>query len=215
MMEVVATPTGSPVVRWGGLSLTSLKYPEKDASKWLTQIESQIKDYSHVIVLGLGCGYHIFELIKNFPNKNIFVVETCSELVDFCEQNFSLEMSQFSLIQTSNINEFVGSARLQKALSKPYAVVEHRPSMQTQPSLYSEMQAVLLGRERGIFREHLKLRAQRSGLLDDKKMLQGLMDESKDHNELLSIKDIENWLLESQRWSKAGSLVQVLRELLK
>lgn len=215
MIETVDSSSGHPVVRWQGLSLASLKYPEREAEKWVNQIDSAVLNQQHLIVLGLGCGYHIRELIKKYPNKNIYVIEVCSELIEFCEKNFSFETAQVRILNINSADELVTSARVQKAMSAPYAVIEHRPSIQTNRPLYKELRSILIGRDAAVFREHLKLRPQRAALFDSKRVLQELVSGSRFEGELVSIKDLSLWTTDSARWTKAGCLIQVLRELVK
>jgi hypothetical protein len=214
MLEILHSESGEPVARWQGLMLASLRQPVNEAQKWVAHNEALIQACEHLIVLGLGCGYHVFELQKQYPSKKIFVIEVSEELVQFCEQHFSLQIAEVEVIQIDSLHKLIGSARIQKALSQPYSIIEHKASVQPHRGFYKEIAALLKGRERNVFREHLQLRNSRQMLFDEKTMLSELMKEEHSQH-LISIKDLNNWLKPDQRWTRSGCLIQALRELVK
>lgn len=214
MMEVLTSESGSPVVRWQGLSLASTRQPEKEAQEWVKKAAPLLSSVPHIIVLGLGCGYHVFELIRQFPQKSIYVFEVNRELIQFCQSHFSLQMADVNIIEIRSLSELSMSARAQRALSQPYSVLEHWPSLQPQRSFYKELSALLKGRDPTVFRDYLELRPGRKDLFDERLMLEDLLN-SETSLQLLSVKDLERWLHPDRKNSKTGGLIQVLRELVK
>jgi hypothetical protein len=214
MLEVLASESGSPVARWEGLTLASTRRPEVEAQKWADQVAEPVSKCPHIILLGLGCGYHVFELRRRLPDKEIFVIEARAELIQFCLKNFSMEMSRLEILEVESLEKLWGSARMHKAFSQPYALLEHRPSLQPCRALYKEIAALIRGRERAFFRESLELRPARKLLFEEKKLLADLSGEEKAH-QLVSVKDLEDWLSDEQRWTRSGCLLQALRELVK
>jgi len=47
--------------------------PRTEAIRWAEKID--LKGFDTIAVLGIGCGYHIEELEKKYPDKNKIVIE--------------------------------------------------------------------------------------------------------------------------------------------
>lgn len=72
--------------------LHSTYNPLAEAERWVKSHLSNLQDYEQVIVYGLGCGYHIRELLKQTEyKKNITVWEWNKELFEFVKEKGLIE----------------------------------------------------------------------------------------------------------------------------
>ncbi|CAH8767398.1 motility associated factor glycosyltransferase family protein [Paenibacillus dendritiformis] len=63
------------------VALHSLYNPLREASGWLQSVEGKLNDSNHVLVLGLGLGYHFQLLLNNYPMKKYYIYEPDIQLL--------------------------------------------------------------------------------------------------------------------------------------
>ena len=73
MIENTASKTFEKIERNGRL-LCSPRNPMKEAAEWLQRQKLTVHDQA-VLVLGLGAGYHVQELCRQFPNLKVEIFE--------------------------------------------------------------------------------------------------------------------------------------------
>lgn len=72
--KIIESKNGLPNIELGNNKYLHSKYdPENEAKKWADGINMTDKD--SLIIMGLGLGYYLDELIKRFPQKTILVIE--------------------------------------------------------------------------------------------------------------------------------------------
>ncbi|MFX3636803.1 MAG: 6-hydroxymethylpterin diphosphokinase MptE-like protein [Candidatus Pristimantibacillus sp.] len=49
--------------------------PVYEAEQWLDKSENQIGDASHILVFGMGLGYHIEAIIRKYPERKLYIIE--------------------------------------------------------------------------------------------------------------------------------------------
>ncbi|MBW7474984.1 DUF115 domain-containing protein [Paenibacillus oenotherae] len=54
--------------------------PVIECSKWLEQVSTEIEEKEHVLVFGLGLGYHLEALLSRFPEKKFYIYEPDNEI---------------------------------------------------------------------------------------------------------------------------------------
>ncbi|GAC41332.1 6-hydroxymethylpterin diphosphokinase MptE-like protein [Paenibacillus popilliae] len=57
------------------VAVHSLYHPEREAAGWLKSIEARLEHCSHVLVVGLGLGYHVQVLLHKYPMKKYYIYE--------------------------------------------------------------------------------------------------------------------------------------------
>ncbi|NKI20928.1 motility associated factor glycosyltransferase family protein [Paenibacillus dendritiformis] len=62
-------------------ALHSLYNPIREASGWLKSVEGKLNDSSHILVIGLGLGYHLQLLLNNYPMKKYYIYEPDIQLL--------------------------------------------------------------------------------------------------------------------------------------
>ncbi|MCB0411256.1 MAG: hypothetical protein KDD22_01945 [Bdellovibrionales bacterium] len=214
MLEIVNSQQGTPVVCWQGLALASMKNPVRAAEHWVIQNTSAVKNCDTVIILGLGCGYHVVEFLKVFPEKSVVVLEHTKELVDYCGRQFPMELAAVNVIQCSNVSHLITMARIEAALKKSYCVIEHVPSCVVHRQFYIDIACLLRGREPNGIREHLALRERYRHLFNESDIVRDLPN-AVEANELISIHHLDRWMKPNEKWTQGGLMLQVLKELVK
>lgn len=101
-----------PLLR-NGRSLESKYNPEREAQSMLLQIE---KPYSFFVVIGVGSGIFINELVNKYPQANIVAVENSLADLIFLEQiesfnklkkNTNVILTQVSELKTTLLNNYI------------------------------------------------------------------------------------------------------------
>ena len=134
-VRIVLAKDGNPVPQIGGISLHSNYYPLKEAIQLLDDFV--IDDHQNLVVYGLGFGYHILEIQKKFPKRNILVIEPLMSIFQsFIE---SVDLKTFN----TNI-KFVIAEFPQKIIasldSKNWNVFEHPVSCRLSNSYFESLE---------------------------------------------------------------------------
>lgn len=86
---------GAAIVCEGDVALCSTYDPLQEALTWSQR--ANLKNIEQVVVLGLGAGHHIEELVKQNPKTKVTVIDVRPELFDIFEQNYPLLTDQIRL----------------------------------------------------------------------------------------------------------------------
>lgn len=63
------------------VAVHSLYSPEREAAGWLKSIEEKLENCGHVLVVGIGLGYHLQYLLKKYPTKKYYIYEPDIQLL--------------------------------------------------------------------------------------------------------------------------------------
>ncbi|MCB9024991.1 MAG: hypothetical protein H6625_01630 [Bdellovibrionaceae bacterium] len=135
MLKVLKSKNHSSIFTWDDKYLCSRVNPQKEATDWLKLYKEQINTCKNIIVLGLGCGYHILELTKVFPNKKIIVIETQKAIIDYFVKNNSMESSIINIQWIKNENELLVNSEIKRAVKEFFVVLYCTPIIKIFPSL--------------------------------------------------------------------------------
>ncbi|MDH5582090.1 MAG: hypothetical protein OEY33_09295 [Bdellovibrionales bacterium] len=85
--EIKESKTGEKIPVVNGIHLHSIYNPVKEAENFIEENSNLLKENSNILVLGLGFGYHIKELIerlKDFHGDSfqVFIIEPIDQLVN-------------------------------------------------------------------------------------------------------------------------------------
>ncbi|ALS26097.1 SAM-dependent methyltransferase [Paenibacillus sp. 32O-W] len=83
-IAIESTKSGDPnivVLNEGANARLYSQYdPIVEASKWMDQSEHQVEEHEHILIFGLGLGYHAEELARRYPHKKIYLYEPDPEV---------------------------------------------------------------------------------------------------------------------------------------
>ena len=68
-------PEGLEILSREGRLLCSPRNPLKEAEEWVLRYKELIGLTNNIAIVGCGAGYHVLELEKKYPNKNILVFD--------------------------------------------------------------------------------------------------------------------------------------------
>lgn len=99
MIQTHVSKNGALVVTENEMSLCSTYDPLQEASSWVQRLD--LKSLKQALVLGLGAGHHVEELLKQAPDVHLTVVDNRPELFELFEAHRSLlaDRVQFFCIQ--------------------------------------------------------------------------------------------------------------------
>ena len=128
--------SGLPILSLDGKHLCSTVDPRKESQKWVEAQSRELQRAKAVIVLGAGCGYHLSELRKSYPGKEIVAIDQQMKFIDFCLAEHSIELTGIEFICATSLGELRKSRKLKPIFKSTYAVLVHQASVQFAPELY-------------------------------------------------------------------------------
>lgn len=135
MIQSFTSRTNMPIFTWNEKHLCSRVDPVAEAKEWVCKYKNQIQSCSEVIVLGLGCGYHILEVIKEFSGKKVTVIESQPEIISWFGRYYPMESASFKCLVIRAEEELLKSSAIQSSIKQFYTVLAHRPSLEIFPEL--------------------------------------------------------------------------------
>jgi hypothetical protein len=145
-----------PVPVINGCYLHSRFNPLKEAEEFATKNFSKIKDKKNIIVMGLGFGYHVNELIKQIQLQGItdykvLVVEPNKKLVDKFNEIFSFDDPNVSIINHENVEDFFFDDTLLDFFGLKPAMLSHRPSFNLNTEFFTKFLSYKAPKEIGLY----------------------------------------------------------------
>ncbi|MDR2901145.1 MAG: DUF115 domain-containing protein [Treponema sp.] len=137
-IDIRETPSGNPTMVINDLFIHSPRFPDKEAEK----LVSGLQDTNPALVLGIGLGYILEALIKNYPEKPIIIAEKHFSLF-----RKALETRDFAtILSRPNIIWFIGGeARgiigALEILGGYPEIIPNRNLMQIDSAWYEEIEA--------------------------------------------------------------------------
>jgi len=206
MLEWASGAKGDLIPTWNGRLLASKVDPYKEAKIWV-ESHADILSYTEgIFVLGLGAGYHIRELQVFYPKVKIIVFEALLDLVSAKSLRSWQENGQVSVYGGDLAWNFFSSSEAKDMLSGLYIVLQHKSSMEINPTFYQNISNRLVGRTWSSYHHILKARGTASFLSE-------VQVTSRD--ELISIKHIMDALKENKNKTSEDVLWSCLSELVK
>lgn len=77
--KIISSKKGFPVLKIGNIHLHSPYNPIEEAKNWVHQYSSEIGDGKPIVLLGLGLGYNLIELLKQAESE-VFIIEPSKEI---------------------------------------------------------------------------------------------------------------------------------------
>lgn len=132
--------------------------PEQEARDWLRRI--QLTPDTGYLVLGLGLGYHVKELLAVLPeNSHIYIIEPSAEtsMISFaqkCLRNSAwMEDPRISYLHNTNIRVLAGiiAPDMRTRVIKQLTVCPYQPFMQLYPQFYNTVSKQLSAKTEELF----------------------------------------------------------------
>lgn len=129
----------------GGRHLCSTVDPTREADQWVQAQAGLIGGCQSVIVLGLGCGYHV-RALKRLNEFRVHVLETSEEVIHAAFKIHPLDLFPGDVLPLPDLESLFENEEIKDASRESFAVVLHEPSLALNPTLYHQTRDFLLGR---------------------------------------------------------------------
>ncbi|MNJ92680.1 hypothetical protein D3C87_103540 [compost metagenome] len=184
-----------------GQALASPNNPRNEALKWvysLGPLPSQ-----HVMIMGLGSGFHVAALAELDPSLKITVVETRESLITVFRSKFSDIADRVQITIVENAQDIFKTETYREAIADKAYILSFRECWGQQTAIFSEIFAHLSGRSVESVKYHFEdLGMNLKALFFNK-------------NDLLSLNDLMPVIEASTAAEKNKQLFRVLGELVK
>ncbi len=204
MITVERSKTGLPILAQDGRLLSSAYDPVKEAKAWAVQAQLRLQKHAAAVILGLGSGYHVAELLKLEKHKPIIVIEKSSEIAR-CVRDVSSEFIFESLIVDEDWTRLLDHDELKRIQRLPFCMLKHGPTCQQSAEYYTKVEKLLLARDKISFLIHLRQRPELFSTLDVVRL-------DRLEPEIISIKTLTK-LFKNDQFMEERRLWKVLEEL--
>jgi spermidine synthase len=198
---------GRRILRKQGRLLASAIDPLKEAETWALRALAQVQLGDSLVILGLGCGYHVEALLKMRPGQSILVIEhderVAQHAYDFCPS-----IPRFDVVVATDWTRLADAGRVRDVLTGVFKILAHPSSVLADREYYARVESFFRGRDRASFFMQLRLRPELVALIDAEKV-EAMPDEA------VSIKSIQNLFQDTSVPSKELHLWKVLEELVR
>jgi hypothetical protein len=205
LISIEQARSGHPVLKKHGRFLGSSFDPHKEAASWADRIVNGLGAHDLVIVLGLGCGYHVAELRSRLGAERVVVIENDAEVVSQVLGIFPELVGTQIIVETDWLN-LAANDRFRDALANVFRIAIHGPSCQIEPDFFRSVERLLIGRDKVSFLLQLKARPDIWAVLDPQKI-------ASMPDEVISIKTLQGIFSASGAASRERRIWRVLEEL--
>jgi hypothetical protein len=128
-----------------GRHLCSSHNPTREAQSWVIDHRAELENCEGVIVLGVGCGYHIRALMTTLQIQ-VVVVEAHRSIAEASLRAHPLDLSEANVVVAADLTTVRESRVLKTLTTKSYAVIGFEPSFAQSPEFYRAARTFMLGR---------------------------------------------------------------------
>lgn len=188
-----------------GKSLANFNDPRGEALNWIYSLGAcSIK---HIVVVGLGAGFHVSALYDFDPTVKITVVESRRDLIPIFYSQFPELNGKIEILVASTEEDLLQSDLYKQLVSDRAFVLSYENCWGHQANLFNQFFASLTGRSL----EAVKFHLEELGL----DMKSYSLDLTLKNNQLLSIKELLPVFETSRLRETQKNLFRVLGELVK
>ncbi len=132
-IEIKKSKVETPVPVVDGIHLHSIYNPAKEAESFIAKYNQNLEKQNTVLVLGLGFGYHIWqlesELRKHHQTWNIYVIEPNVQMAEEFQKFKPVDFSTHTkVISGENVSDYYDDINLVKFMASKPLVIPHAAS---------------------------------------------------------------------------------------
>lgn len=165
MIIVERSREGRRVLRKDGRLLASSMDPIKEAGTWADQALEGLEPNETLVVLGLGCGYHVEAALALRPDLSLLVIERDEQIARWASE-FCPSIPRFDVIVEPDWMRLGESGRVRDVLCGVFRMRPHLPSVLADREYYGRAERFFLGRDKTSFLLQLRSRPDLFALLD-------------------------------------------------
>lgn len=209
-VERVTSKSGDSILKFEGRLLSSALDPQREARDWVNRWRSQIVGAQRLVVLGLGSGYHLQQIVQEWPDLKVLAICCESELIEEIQGLHPQLIGRIHFVFCDNPTELLALHEIRQWMRSSFAVLEHSSVSNLNISIYNEIKQRLLAREPLFFSDWVR-REPRLLKLFPLQVIPG-----GDEKQLLSIKELDRFVQARENsQTKDAFIVHVLRELVQ
>lgn len=216
-VKTAVSKSGDSVLVIDGKATASLVDPRREALGWVESVKPLLpKKPETIVVLGAGSGFHLKALREVIPAFPVFVLDTCTQSVEFVS---ALGIEGVKAVSISNEEIARGASGLvckpgvADWMLEPFTLLRHRATMARNRELL-RIESWLLGRSAEGLRAHLSLRPSLAAILNPTK-LREVTELKLKTVDVFSIKDFVACVDIKAEPSQERRILRVLEELVR
>jgi hypothetical protein len=169
LISIETARSGHQILKKSGRLLASSYHPLKEAATWAEAVMAGLGSSENVIVLGVGCGYHVVELARRLPTGRVLAIESDAGLFEqaktLCPElgNF---VSTGAIAMAAKWTELPGSEEFRDFACGAFRIARHLPSCEIDKEFYDGAERLLQARDRLSLLLQLKMRPELLALID-------------------------------------------------
>ncbi|MNL26986.1 hypothetical protein D3C87_1485500 [compost metagenome] len=136
-----------------GQALASLQDPHAEALRWVYSLG--VLPSKHIVVVGLGSGFHVAAMADVDPEVRITVIESRESLIQVFKSQFADVADRVDIVVAQSAHELQNTDAFEEVLNNRSYVVSFRECWGGQETLFTEFFAHLTGRSLESVRYHL------------------------------------------------------------
>ncbi|WP_194190937.1 6-hydroxymethylpterin diphosphokinase MptE-like protein [Clostridium chrysemydis] len=141
MLSLVKSKSGLNTLKYKNKYIHSKYDPLREAKTFISNNKDSLNNDS-IVIIGLGLGYNINQILENFNNvKNIYVFEYSKDIVDLCIKENAVLLKNDKVNIISKEDDFYNE--LNDKLKKVDDVIIHKPSLEMLKDLNSKLYDIL------------------------------------------------------------------------
>jgi hypothetical protein len=141
-LDIKTSRNGLPVPVVKGIHLHSVYNPAKEAEAFAEKYLDTLKTNNHVLILGLGFGYHIDQIEKvlsdNHEHFNILVLEPNKKIVEGFKTFRAFKNTHITIIDHNEVEPLFESSEFINFLRQKPAIIKHDPSFNLEKTFYTK-----------------------------------------------------------------------------
>jgi hypothetical protein len=139
--EIKTSRNGLPVPVVKGIHLHSVYNPAKEAEAFAEKYHDTLKLNNHVLILGLGFGYHIDQIEKllseSHEHFNILVLEPNTKIAEGFKTYRAFKNSSITVINNNDVEQLFKSSEFISFLRQKPTIIKHDPSFNIEKKFYT------------------------------------------------------------------------------
>lgn len=158
-LEIKSSKSGTPIAIIDGVHLHSAFNPIKEAELFIENHLSALKQKNKVLILGLGLGYHVQEVIKNLSSFHddfqVVVIEPNARVAAECLTLYPALKNKIILYPGVEIKKLYQDVVFSSFLMSKPAVIVHQSSFNFHRDYFKNLLSFEAGSDLAFFRDQL------------------------------------------------------------
>lgn len=158
-LEIKSSKSGNPIAIIDGVHLHSAFNPVKEAELFIENHLSALKQKNKVLILGLGLGYHVQEVVKNLKSFHddfqVVVIEPNARVAAECLTLYPALKNDIVLYPGVDVKKLYQDKTFATFLMSKPAMIVHQSSFNFHQVYFKNLLSFEAGKDLAFFRDQL------------------------------------------------------------